>query len=445
MPRRALLVVVLAVLAGALPARAHAAAPPTATCTVPGSASPQSCSGWFRSDVTVSWAWDPAGVTQTDCNVVTITADTKGASVTCRVWYGDEYVEAGKVIRRDATPPAVTGAAPERGPDADGWFNHPVAVGFSGTDATSGLAGCEGGAYGGPDSATATVSGTCRDVAGNTSSGSFTLRYDATSPAVAVAAARAPDANGWYRSPVAVAFTASDGLSGVASCDPSITFSGPDTEGTTLSGTCRDAAGNAGTPATLAVRYDSKPPAAPAAVTVAAGDKVARVSWDRAPAAEVYELWRAPGVGKQERTLLFRGPARSFTDRRVRNGVRYRYEVLSLDQAGNTAGRVAAALPRPPVFAPASGAVVGSPPRAAWEDVKGARFYNAQLYRGRTKILSTWVVEPRLRLRASWLYGGRKQSLVSGRYRLYVWPAFGTRMKPRYGKLLGGTVFVVRP
>ncbi len=444
MARLALALVVVAV-AGLLAAPAPAAVPPTATCTVPGSAAPQNCNGWFTTNVTVSWTWDPAGATQTDCNVVTISADTKGTPVTCRVWYGEDYVEAGKLIKRDATPPVVTGAAAERGADAGDWFNHPVAVGFAGTDATSGLAGCAGGTYGGPDSGAAVVSGSCRDVAGNTSSGSLTLRYDATPPVVAVNAARPPDANGWYRAPVAVAFTGTDGLSGVASCDAPVTFKGPDTENATLSGSCRDAAGNTGAPASLGLRYDSTPPVATAAVAVETGNGVARVTWKRSPSAERYEVWRAPGLGKAAQSAVFRGRALAFTDRRVRNGVPYRYEVRSVDRAGNASGRVVRALPRPPVFAPAEGAVLKRPPWAAWETVAGARFYNAQLYRGPVKLLSTWVVEPRLRLARDWVYDGRKHSLVSGRYRLYVWPAFGSRAKPRYGKLLGRTTFVIRP
>jgi hypothetical protein len=77
--------------------------------------------------------------------------------------------------------------------------------------------------------------------------------------------------------------------------------------------------------------------------------------------------------------------------------------------------------------------------------VKGARFYNAQLYRGRTKVLSTWVAEPSLRLVKTWTYDGRRQTLVGGTYRLFVWPAFGSRAKPKYGRLLGETSFRIAP
>ena len=444
MSRAGLLAVVLVALAaGADAPDGRAAAAPLAACWTPGATAPRECAGWFTTNVTVTWSFDPAGVTATDCNVVTIAADTPGSSVTCRVWYGSEYVEAGRVIRRDATPPTITSGATARAPDAGEWFNAPVAVAFAATDATSGLAECSGATYGGPDSAAAVVGGTCRDAAGNTTSGSVTLRYDATPPTVA-AASRPPDENGWYRAPVAVAFSAVDNLSGVAACDAPVTYRGPDTAGAAVAGSCRDAAGNAGAPASVPIRYDSTPPAAAAGVEVAAGDGVARLTWSPAPAATRYELLRTPGVAGAKRSTLYRGPGRAFTDRRVRNGVRYRYELLTVDRAGNTARRVVAALPRPPVFAPAAGAVLRAPPLAAWTEVEGARFYNAQLYRGAVKVLSAWVAEPRLRLPGRWTFDGRARTLAAGRYRLYVWPAFGTRGKPRYGKLLGETSFVVR-
>ena len=43
-------------------------------------------------------------------------------------------------LNYDATPPSVTGAAAERPPDGNGWYNHPVAIAFTGRDDTSGVA-----------------------------------------------------------------------------------------------------------------------------------------------------------------------------------------------------------------------------------------------------------------------------------------------------------------
>ena len=44
-------------------------------------------------------------------------------------------------LKYDATAPSAT-ASPARAPDANGWYNHAVGVGFSGTDAGSGVDSC---------------------------------------------------------------------------------------------------------------------------------------------------------------------------------------------------------------------------------------------------------------------------------------------------------------
>src|SRR5256885_8711060 len=72
--------------------------------------------------------------------------------------------------RRSTLFPYTTLFRSARGPDHDRWYNHPVEFAFHGTDASSGLQGCSTVTYGGPDSASATVTGTCRDVAGNVAS-----------------------------------------------------------------------------------------------------------------------------------------------------------------------------------------------------------------------------------------------------------------------------------
>jgi hypothetical protein len=72
--------------------------------------------------------------------------------------------------------------APERGADANGWYNHALGVTFNGADATSGLSSCTSASYAGPDNGAASVSGSCSDVAGNVSIGSFPFRYDSTPP-----------------------------------------------------------------------------------------------------------------------------------------------------------------------------------------------------------------------------------------------------------------------
>ena len=181
-----LLPLVVAPDAGSAP-EAGLAGAPVPQCS-PG---PASCAGWYTGNVTVSWTYDPVGVTQTvGCNVKTVTTDGVTSS-SCEVWYGDSSFARTVTVRRDATPPQVTGSSFERGADAEGWYNRPVTVTFAGSDATSGIGACDRPTYGGPDGASATVSGTCRDVAGNASAPStVALKFDATPPAAAASAER---------------------------------------------------------------------------------------------------------------------------------------------------------------------------------------------------------------------------------------------------------------
>src|SRR5437879_2484650 len=53
-------------------------------------------------------------------------------------------------LRYDGTPPTISGAFPTRPPDYNGWYNHPVSIVFTGTDAISGMEPCSA-TYAGPD------------------------------------------------------------------------------------------------------------------------------------------------------------------------------------------------------------------------------------------------------------------------------------------------------
>jgi len=87
---------------------------------------------------------------------------------------------------------------------------------------------------------------------------------------------------------------------------------------------------------------------------------------------------------------------------------------------------------------------VRTPPLLRWKAVKGVTFYNVQLYRDGKKVLSTWPRKAALQLARSWSYGGKRQRLLPGTYRWYVWGAKGTRARPTYGRALGTSTFVVR-
>jgi hypothetical protein len=162
-------------------------------------------------------------------------------------------------LKYDATAPATT-ATPSRQPNANGWFNALVSVGFTATDAISTVDSCDlAKSYSGPDIASTTLSGSCRDKAGNASSASYILRYDATPPAATATPSRQPNANGWFNAPVSASFAATDAMSTVDACDLAKIYNGPDAVSTAVGGTCRDKAGNSGS-ASYPVKYDATPP-----------------------------------------------------------------------------------------------------------------------------------------------------------------------------------------
>jgi hypothetical protein len=129
----------------------------------------------------------------------------------------------------------------------------------------------------------------------------------------------------------------------------------------------------------------------------------------------------------------------------VRNGVEYRYLVVSLDKAGNASGGVAvAAMPkRALLVSPADGAKLKKAPKLTWIGTATAHYYNVQIFRGQTKILSAWPTATSLALKKAWTFSRHRYRLTRGTYRWYVWPGLGTRADARYGPLLGASSFQI--
>jgi hypothetical protein len=395
--------------------------------------------GWWRSVVTVTFS--VSGATDSNCPVAK-TFRTSSDAVDCTATDGTVTAQFHFQFKIDTDPPVVSSATPDRQPDGGGWYNHPVSVTFSGNDPTSGIASCTSATYSGPDSGSASVSGTCTDNAGNVSSaGSFGLRYDTTPPAVTASLSRPPDANGWYSHPVDVAFSGTDGGSGIASCTPTSTYSGPDSDQATITGACVDAAGNKASASTT-LKYDTTPPKL-AGVGVSVTSLSATLSWKAPSDTAAVAITRIPGRDGQRSTVVFRGLGSGFRDATLRPGTTYKYEVASSDAAGNT-NTVDVAAVAPSLYLPAAGARVGPGQVLRWATVKGASYYNVQIYRGTQKVMSAWPTGPRLKLTRRWVYNGKTERLAPGHYRWYVWPGHGALKAAKYGRLIGGKTFVVR-
>lgn len=403
--------------------------------------------GWYVSDTSIKWFFtDPeTGIKTFDgCIWSVFSSDVAPTKLKCAATNNADITTTIELpFKLDKTPPSAPAGTPARSPDAGGWYNQSVAISFSSSDATSGLASCAGSLYTGPDSAGASASGTCRDNAGNTSVGTFSLKYDATPPAVTASPDRKPDGHGWYRKPVTVSFAGTDATSGIAACTAPARYAGPDLPKAAVVGSCRDAAGNTAEAGQF-FPYDATAPQLPMAkAEVAKG--VAKIVWKRSPDAVLVELERSPGVNGRRKTVVYRGTGASFIDKTVREGVRYRYEIRAADVAGNvTAKAVTADLERPALYKPEAGAAVRAPLVLAWKAAPGVSYYNVQFYRDKTKVLTLWPKAPTLRIGKTWRYAGKVHRLEPGVYRWYVWGARGTRAKPQYGKLLGSSSFVVK-
>jgi hypothetical protein len=393
--------------------------------------------------VTITWSYDTNGATSsTGCGATTVTEDTTGTTATCTVYYGTAFTGNSVSVKKDSSPPGVE-ASFARGPDVDGWYTSPVAVTFSGDGGPSGISSCTSGTYGGPDGSDVKVSGSCTDGAGNVGSTSVSIRYDATAPTVAAAPERPPDVDGWYNHPVKVAFSGQDFGAGVTQCTAPVAYGGPDADPAHLVGQCRDGVGHLSAPVAFDLRYDSTKPAQPK-LRVARGAGAVTLSWTSTADAVRAEVVRSPGTKSKKTAVVYSGTGRRLVDKRVQASGRYWYQVKLFDRAGNVSSRTLAVKPSTGILTPAAGSVLRRAPLVRWAPVAKARFYNVQLWRKKQKLLTTWPTKPQLLLLTTWSFAGKRRHLTDGTYQLYVWPAFGTLTKPRYGALVGRVNFVVK-
>jgi hypothetical protein len=143
---------------------------------------------WYRGStggnfVIVHWHVSDPNASTSGCELgLQLNGPTQGVTTTCSATDGPEHATKSLTVKIDADPPAGIAAQLSRGPDYNGWYNHPVSASWIATDATSGLASCTNLTYSGPDSSSARLTGSCTDNAGNSATASTALNYDATAP-----------------------------------------------------------------------------------------------------------------------------------------------------------------------------------------------------------------------------------------------------------------------
>ncbi|MDX6254024.1 MAG: large repetitive protein [Frankiales bacterium] len=201
--------------------------------------------GWNNGNVTVSWtATDPGGsgiatVVPASDTVTTDGTVTKSAIATDNV---GNSASGSKVVKLDKTAPTIIGS---RTPvaNANGWNNTDVTVSFTSSDATSGIKTTSGPTTLSTSAAGQSVTGTAADNADNSANTTVSsINIDKVAPTLTGAPTPGPNAAGWYKGDVTVAWTATDALSGTT--NPANSTIGGEGTGLTASATATDRAGN---------------------------------------------------------------------------------------------------------------------------------------------------------------------------------------------------------
>jgi hypothetical protein len=228
---------------------------------------------------------------------------------------------------------------------------------------------------------------------------------------------------------------------------------------TTVTFTATDTRNNSITaPATVTVKrgpqectFDSQAPWNPTRVRVNEGNNLVVLTWRNPRAADFshIEVYRQLASRSDLGVRVCQTRRQRCVDRGVRNGILYRYTLFAFDEAGNNSrGLSRFAKPhRILLLRPRDGARISRPPVFDWVSIRGADYYNVQLYRvyrGRqVKILSRWPKASKYDLPWRWIQDRRVRRFVPGRYYWYVWPGFGSLRAGNYGKVMGPNDFTV--
>jgi hypothetical protein len=178
-------------------------------------------------------------------------------------------------------------------------------------------------------------------------------------------------------------------------------------------------------------------------VSVGSGAGVDVVRWTSTSPSDAVVVERA-ARGSKAATTVFRGSGSSFADKKIRTSLEYTYSVQTRDQAGNSSQKISA-VGLPKVLTLRKTPYI---PRAAqkpilrWGAVRGATYYNVQLFRGSKRILALWPSGHQVGLPTAWKWAGKRYRLGRGLYRWYVWAGIGQRSFANY-KTIGSARFIV--
>jgi len=215
--------------------------------------------GWNKTNVTVSFtcAGDFIGIAACP-DPVTVTTEGAGQVVSGTVVdQTGNTAETSVTLNIDKTASLIfTTVNP--GPNANGWNNSNVTVGFTCTDPLSGVATCSDPVTLMTEGAGQVAQGTAVDQAGNTSTTPATVNIDKTPPLVSPTVNPPANANGWNNTDVTVSFNCTDAASGVATCNDDIVVTS-EAAGQVVNGAGTDRAGNS-TVASTTVSLDKTAP-----------------------------------------------------------------------------------------------------------------------------------------------------------------------------------------
>jgi hypothetical protein len=174
--------------------------------------------GWHDGDVTVSFACTDAlsGVDSCPASQVLREGADQSASATVADAAGNTATGGLTGVNVDKTPPTLHGA-PTAPANGNGWYRDDVVVGWTCSDALSGLAGaCPGDSTIGGEGENRSAGASVADRAGNAAHATVDgIRIDRTPPTT-TAEVPAPLESGWYAGAVTVTLNGIDSLSRVA-------------------------------------------------------------------------------------------------------------------------------------------------------------------------------------------------------------------------------------